>query len=101
MATYIKYCRNCDRKFATELSYRARCADCTGSSLAMTLHRDVKKESHAYRDTSSSSSAVMPRNGAALAAGFLRQPRSSDVSAREVTYKNGEWKFREEYRRSY
>jgi hypothetical protein len=64
---------------------------------ALILSRDVKKQ-YVYRDASSSS-AVMPRNGASLAAGFLRQPRAADVTAREVTYNNGVWKFREEYKR--
>lgn len=33
----------------------------------------------------------------ALADSFFRQPRASDVKDREVTYKRGEFIFKEEY----
>jgi hypothetical protein len=96
MTIYSNRCKICGDRFSTPLSYMNKCAYCNNAQ-ALTLQRDVKKETLVYRD-SSSSSAMIPRNGAALAAGFLRQPRSSDVKAREVIYKNGEWRFREEYR---
>jgi hypothetical protein len=41
---------------------------------------------------------VIPEGSVALAAAFFKQYRGSDVKAREVTYKNGQFRFREEYR---
>jgi hypothetical protein len=90
MAIYTHRCRTCGRKYSSAYSVGYKCADCINGSQAL--------QRVSYQRDSGSSAAVIPRASGALAASFFNQPRSSDVKARQVTYKNGEYTFREEYR---
>jgi hypothetical protein len=91
MPSYIHRCRFCGKKYVSVLSIGYKCADCIAESRA-------QQRVTFQRDSGPFSSALMGRgDAAALAASFFRQPRGSNVKAREVMWKNGGWGFREEY----
>lgn len=88
MTMYSHKCSICGNNFFSTLLIDFFCFKCFGQ-VARTL---------SLQTASSSSSATIPQGGGTLAASFFQPPRASDVKARGVTYINGVYKFREEYR---
>ena len=101
MIIYTHRCRICGKKYVSTRSVGYKCADCISQSQALqrvSFPRDSFRHRDGFQREIGISSGVIPRGSGALAAAFFKQPRGSKVKVREVTYKNGEFIFREEYR---